>query len=57
MSATHSKKPHNTTLQGTPQLYLPFVVSERSVPSSNCSLRHGGAPELSRSPQVEVLEG
>ena len=43
------QKPQNTTLQGTPQLYLPFVVAVRSAPSSNCSVGHGGAPELSRS--------
>jgi len=40
-------QPAGSTREGTPQLYLPFVVGGRSAPSSNCSVGHGGAPELS----------
>ena len=31
-------EPQNTTLQGAPQLYLPFVVAGQAVPSSECSV-------------------
>lgn len=35
-------------IDAIPRLYLSFVVTGRSAPSSNCSVGHGGAPELSR---------
>ncbi len=35
--------------RGTPTCYEPLVASSEVVPSSDCSVAHDGAPELTRS--------
>ena len=42
-------KTHNTDLQGTPQVYLLFVVILSALALRNGSMGHGGAPEIGRS--------